>query len=188
MPQYRRPICVVCVLWSTGFIMLWCYVMFWCCPPFGFLWLCHGVPYSSVCTVCVCVCCSIASAFAVVLFVCRASCPAVLRCAMLPIFLMRTGCFIHVVFVMELIFLLYCIFVYRVVQIWQGQTVTCLHTISPGHIWTTLYVGFPSVLFRYICCMLVLVLLSYVPVQIHVDYPECAEHMQIWGHYSLCIL
>ena len=32
---------------------------------------------------------------------------------------------------------------YKVVQIWPGQTVTCLHTISPGHIWTTLY-------FRYI--------------------------------------
>ena len=29
---------------------------------------------------------------------------------------------------------------YKVVQIWPGQTVTCLHTISPGHIWTTLYV------------------------------------------------
>jgi hypothetical protein len=28
---------------------------------------------------------------------------------------------------------------YRVVQIWPGQTVTCLHTNSPGHIWTTLY-------------------------------------------------
>ena len=27
---------------------------------------------------------------------------------------------------------------YKVVQIWPGQTVTCLHTISPGHIWTTL--------------------------------------------------
>jgi hypothetical protein len=30
---------------------------------------------------------------------------------------------------------------YKVVQIWPGQTVTCLHTISPGHIWTTLYIG-----------------------------------------------
>ena len=30
---------------------------------------------------------------------------------------------------------------YKVVQIWLGQTVTCLHTISPGHIWTTLYIG-----------------------------------------------
>ena len=29
---------------------------------------------------------------------------------------------------------------YKVVQIWPGQTVTCLHTYSPGHIWTTLYV------------------------------------------------
>jgi hypothetical protein len=29
---------------------------------------------------------------------------------------------------------------YKVVQIWPGQTVTCLHTNSPGHIWTTLYV------------------------------------------------
>ena len=26
-----------------------------------------------------------------------------------------------------------------VVQIWPGQTVTCLHTDSSGHIWTTLY-------------------------------------------------
>jgi hypothetical protein len=28
---------------------------------------------------------------------------------------------------------------HKVVQIWPGQTVTCLHTNSPGHIWTTLY-------------------------------------------------
>jgi hypothetical protein len=28
---------------------------------------------------------------------------------------------------------------YKVVQIWSGQTVTSLHTISPGHVWTTLY-------------------------------------------------
>ena len=28
---------------------------------------------------------------------------------------------------------------YKVVQIWPGQTVSCLHTNSPGHIWTTLY-------------------------------------------------
>ena len=28
---------------------------------------------------------------------------------------------------------------YKVVQIWPGQTVTCLYTNSPGHIWTTLY-------------------------------------------------
>jgi hypothetical protein len=28
---------------------------------------------------------------------------------------------------------------YKVVQIWPGQTVTCLHTDSPCHIWTTLY-------------------------------------------------
>ena len=32
------------------------------------------------------------------------------------------------------------IYKYKVVQIWPGQTVTCLHTISPGHIWTTLYI------------------------------------------------
>jgi hypothetical protein len=31
------------------------------------------------------------------------------------------------------------IYKYKVVQIWPGQTVTNLHTISPGHIWTTLY-------------------------------------------------
>ena len=29
--------------------------------------------------------------------------------------------------------------IYKVVQIWPGQTVTCLHTNSPGHIWTALY-------------------------------------------------
>jgi hypothetical protein len=29
---------------------------------------------------------------------------------------------------------------YKVVQIWPGQTVTCLHTISPGNIWTTSYI------------------------------------------------
>jgi hypothetical protein len=28
---------------------------------------------------------------------------------------------------------------YKVVQIWPRQTVTCLHTNRPGHIWTTLY-------------------------------------------------
>jgi hypothetical protein len=28
---------------------------------------------------------------------------------------------------------------YKVVQIWPGQTVTCLHTNRPGNIWTTLY-------------------------------------------------
>jgi hypothetical protein len=32
-----------------------------------------------------------------------------------------------------------CYPLYKVVQIWPGQTVTCLHTASPGHIWTTLY-------------------------------------------------
>ena len=31
---------------------------------------------------------------------------------------------------------------YKVVQIWPGQTVTCLHANSPGHIWTTLYNGY----------------------------------------------
>jgi hypothetical protein len=31
-------------------------------------------------------------------------------------------------------------FIYKVVQIWPEQTVTCLHTNSSGHIWTTLYV------------------------------------------------
>jgi hypothetical protein len=33
---------------------------------------------------------------------------------------------------------------YKVVHIWPGQTVTCLHTNSPGHIWTTLYMGQPE--------------------------------------------
>jgi hypothetical protein len=33
---------------------------------------------------------------------------------------------------------------YKVVQIWPGQTVTCLRTNSPGHIWTTLYINLVS--------------------------------------------
>ena len=37
---------------------------------------------------------------------------------------------------------------YKVVQIWPGQTVTCLHTNSPGHIWTTLYLFSVSQLFH----------------------------------------
>jgi hypothetical protein len=35
----------------------------------------------------------------------------------------------------------------KVVQIWPKQTVTCLHTNSPGHIWTTLYLP-PNVAVR----------------------------------------
>jgi hypothetical protein len=38
---------------------------------------------------------------------------------------------------------------YMVVQIWPGQTVTSLHTISPGHIWTTLY--YASGMFVLLC-------------------------------------
>ena len=36
---------------------------------------------------------------------------------------------------------------YKVVQIWPEQTMTCLHTNSPGHIWTTLYLS-PNVAVR----------------------------------------
>jgi hypothetical protein len=32
-------------------------------------------------------------------------------------------------------------YMYKMVQIWPGQTVTCLHTNSPGNIWTTLYIA-----------------------------------------------
>jgi hypothetical protein len=35
------------------------------------------------------------------------------------------------------VLLIQCI--YKVVQIWPEQTVTCLHTNNPSHIWTTLY-------------------------------------------------
>jgi hypothetical protein len=61
----------------------------------------------------------------------------------------------HVMFVFVFVFVLRCLLsrfiyfntnftfgsIYKVVQIWPGQTVTCLHTISPGHNWTTLYFG-----------------------------------------------
>jgi hypothetical protein len=30
--------------------------------------------------------------------------------------------------------------IHKVVQIWPGQTVTCLHTNRPGYSWTTLYI------------------------------------------------
>jgi hypothetical protein len=39
-------------------------------------------------------------------------------------------------------------FRYKVVRIWPGQTVTCLHTISPGHIWTTLYIYDHTIILR----------------------------------------
>jgi hypothetical protein len=42
---------------------------------------------------------------------------------------------------------------YKVVQIWPGQTVTCLHTNSPGHIWTTLYYMFACVRRRVRACV-----------------------------------
>jgi hypothetical protein len=42
---------------------------------------------------------------------------------------------------------------YKVVQILPGQTVTCIHTNRPGHIWTTLYISqhlsYFSILFIY---------------------------------------
>ena len=40
----------------------------------------------------------------------------------------------------------YQVLYYKVVQIWPGQTVTCLQTNSPGHIWTTLYIMYRSTL------------------------------------------
>jgi hypothetical protein len=43
------------------------------------------------------------------------------------------------------------LYIYKVVQIWPGQTVTSLHTISPGHIWTTLYNYVCTYVFVYIC-------------------------------------
>jgi hypothetical protein len=39
---------------------------------------------------------------------------------------------------------------YKVVEIWPGQTVTCLHTNSPGNIWTTLYMEFCFLLELYL--------------------------------------
>ena len=37
--------------------------------------------------------------------------------------------------------------IYKVVQIWPGRSLTCLHTYSPGHIWTTLYTQFRIIVF-----------------------------------------
>jgi hypothetical protein len=45
------------------------------------------------------------------------------------------------------VFLVYNV-LHKVVQIWPGQTVTCLHTNRPGHIWTTLYFGVRAQTFR----------------------------------------
>ena len=100
-------------------------------------------------------------ASAVVLFVCRVSFLAALRYATLSVFPVRTGCCIHVVFVLVLTFFLYCI---------------------------SVLTGFPNVIFRCVCCMLVSVILSYVLVRIRADYLRCVVRTQIWGHYSLYIL
>jgi hypothetical protein len=62
-----------------------------------------------------------------------------------------------------------------VVQIWPGQTVTCLHTISPGHIWTTLYIRlclsgiqkghFSTELITYTFCMILLTFVIEITVR-----------------------
>jgi hypothetical protein len=46
---------------------------------------------------------------------------------------------------------------YKVVQIWPGQTVTSLHTNSPGHVWTTLYSP-ETVFLLFFCCVFMLIL------------------------------
>ena len=48
-------------------------------------------------------------------------------------------------YILKLIWVLIWMKKYKVVQIWPGQTVTSLHKISPGHIWTTLYKPFTVV-------------------------------------------
>jgi hypothetical protein len=54
---------------------------------------------------------------------------------------------------------------YKVAQIWPGQIVTCLHTNSPGHIWTILYIrpstSQHSVRFRGPCVWFVTCLIFY---------------------------
>ena len=43
------------------------------------------------------------------------------------------------VYCMSWLLLLLLLLIYKVVHIWPGLITACLHTISPGHIWTTLY-------------------------------------------------
>ena len=52
---------------------------------------------------------------------------------------------------------------YKEVQIWPGQTVTCLHTNSPDHIWTTLYIH--TVLLASFAALLKTLLNSFLPYE-----------------------
>jgi hypothetical protein len=51
----------------------------------------------------------------------------------------NTRCFFKAIVIRESASMLR--YMYKVVQIWPGQTVTCLHTSRPGHIWTTLSIA-----------------------------------------------
>jgi hypothetical protein len=62
-----------------------------------------------------------------------------LKCCSYVIFVCTLFYCNHLFFCLNLCYF-WCVGMYKVVHIWPGQTVTCWHTISPGHIWTTLYV------------------------------------------------
>jgi hypothetical protein len=67
---------------------------------------------------------------------------SVIRRYLVTVLLLKSSLYVHPVSLKVLFTLLYftVMAMYKVVQIWPGQTVTCLHTNSPGHIWTTLYI------------------------------------------------
>jgi hypothetical protein len=62
------------------------------------------------------------------------------RSSPLPFDLQSLSILIHYTRLLNMLLVCDYVCMYKVVQIWPGQTVTCLHTNSPGHIWTTLYI------------------------------------------------
>ena len=74
-------------------------------------------------------------------------------------------------------------YLYKVVQLWPGQSVTCLHTNSPGHIWTTLYV------FRTLLALFFLsFFLSFIPSFLPFFFSVFLSPMDVLSHSVVLLL
>jgi hypothetical protein len=88
---------------------------------------------------------------------------------------------------------------YKVVQIWPGQTVTSLHTIRPGHIWTTLYILTKFTCIRWPCPRCENVLMRKMLIKLHcmvryhwstpyeiLSFAYCVANVTYLRHWHTC--